>query len=277
MKFIACAVAAGVISISAASGTDIMLAPHRAVYALKLASTSGSRNLKSVNGQILYDFSAKSCAAYELEFRQTTKIEQNNGSANSDLNASTQEDLARRRFRFNSTNRVNDRVVDVVDGEASGVTNGVAVSLHKPIDKSFVLPSGVAFPTEHVREVISAARAGKTVLERLVFDGSENGEKVFRTVATIGPPIMPGAKLPPDATVREPTLARLRRWPTKISYYESGDRDQKEPYYTISFELYENGISRALLLDYGDFAVSGELTELAIKETSTCNDQKKSD
>ena len=55
-----------------------------------------------------------------------------------------------------------------------------------------------------------------------------------------------------------------------ISYFEQ-ERGQKKhgeqtPVYAIGFELYENGISRALSLDYNDFIVTGKLTSLEIKE-----------
>ncbi len=43
------------------------------------------------------------------------------------------------------------------------------------------------------------------------------------------------------------------------------------PAYTISFDLYENGVSRALKLDYGDFALRGELKSLDVSPaTGAC-------
>ena len=59
-----------------------------------------------------------------------------------------------------------------------------------------------------------------------------------------------------------------------VSYY---DRDAKSatgeqtPVYAMSFELYENGISRALSLDYSDFTISGEMTSLEMKKAKACN------
>jgi len=41
------------------------------------------------------------------------------------------------------------------------------------------------------------------------------------------------------------------------------------PVYAIGFELYENGISRALSLDYNDFVISGEMTALEMKKSSS--------
>ncbi|MGZ3352884.1 MAG: EipB family protein, partial [Xanthobacteraceae bacterium] len=45
---------------------------------------------------------------------------------------------------------------------------------------------------------------------------------------------------------------------------------EQAPVYAIKFELYENGISRALVLDYNDFAISGELTSLEVRDTKPC-------
>ena len=49
-----------------------------------------------------------------------------------------------------------------------------------------------------------------------------------------------------------------------------GSPSDQPPVYSIKFELYENGVSRALVLDYNDFAISGELTAIEIRETKPC-------
>jgi expansin (peptidoglycan-binding protein) len=56
-----------------------------------------------------------------------------------------------------------------------------------------------------------------------------------------------------------------------VSYFDrSGGSGEQTPVYAITFELYENGISRALLLDYNDFAISGELKSLEIRDVKPC-------
>ena len=42
------------------------------------------------------------------------------------------------------------------------------------------------------------------------------------------------------------------------------------PVYSIGFELYENGISRALSLDYNDFVIAGEMTALEVRPPKPC-------
>ena len=46
-----------------------------------------------------------------------------------------------------------------------------------------------------------------------------------------------------------------------LSYFTQG-RGERTPIYTLSFDLYDNGVSGALKLDYGDFAILGDLTRL---------------
>ena len=126
-----------------------------------------------------------------------------------------------------------------------------------------------------MRRIIVAAREGKSILEFPVYDGSETGEKLYNTLTVIGRPIAPGEKPPQDAAAKIPELAKLTRWPVTISYFDRKDEKaehtgEQTPVYSISFELYENGISRALILDYTDFTITGEMTSLEMKKEKPC-------
>ncbi len=58
-----------------------------------------------------------------------------------------------------------------------------------------------------------------------------------------------------------------------ISYFDQARKKpegEQTPVYAIGFELYENGISRALTLDYGDFVVVGEMSQLELKDAPAC-------
>ena len=126
-----------------------------------------------------------------------------------------------------------------------------------------------------MRRIIAAAREGKSVLEFPVYDGSESGEKLFNTLTVIGRPISAGEKPPNDAAAKTPALANLTRWPVTISYFDKKDDKAEQggeqtPVYSIGFELYENGISRALVLDYTDFTITGEMTSLELKNAKPC-------
>jgi EipB-like len=237
-----------------------------------LTRSRGKRSIETVRGRILYDFSGNACEGYALQFRQVSEIDSGEGKvALSDLRATTWEEGDAKSFRFNSQNQVNQRVVDAVDGNAGRGGAGISVTLSKPKAKNFNLDAKTAFPTEHMRRIIEAALAGKTLLELPVFDGSESGEKVFSTLTVIGRELAPDEKKPDDAAAGNAALAGLKRWPVTISYFEqSGNSGEQTPVYSIGFELYENGISRALVLDYGDFVVSGIMSQLDMKDAPAC-------
>ena len=254
----------------------VVLAPHRAIYDLKLARTKGSHGLEAVRGRILYDFSGNACDGYQLQFRQVSELDSGEGkTALSDLRSTTWEAGNAKTFRFNSENLIDDKRTDTVDGHAERNAKMVAINLSKPKDKNFTVPVSAVFPTEHMRRIIAAAREGKTILDFPVYDGSETGEKLYNTLTVIGQPIAPGAKPPDDAVAKVPELAKLTRWPVTISYFEQRDAaaeqtGEQTPVYAISFELYENGISRALVLDYSDFTIKGEMTSLEMKKVKPC-------
>jgi hypothetical protein len=259
----------------AASGPGaITLVPHRAIYDLTLGQSHGQRAIESVRGRILYDFSGSPCDGYALQFRQVSELDNGEGKVSlSDLRAVTWEDANAKNFRFNSENFVNQEIVDSVDGRAERDADRLAVKLSKPKQETFNLDRDMVFPTEHIRRTIEAALAGKTILDFPVYDGSETGQKVYNTMTVIGREIPPGEKTPTDAAAGKAELKGLRRWPVTISYFDKKENDpsgEQTPAYSIAFELYENGISRALTLDYGDFTVKGEMTQLDIKDSAPC-------
>jgi hypothetical protein len=246
------------------------LVAHRAVYELKLANTRG-KSMVSARGRILYDFSGNACEGYKLTFRQVSELDNGEGKVTlSDLRSNTWENAAGTQYQFNSENYLNQRLIDAVDGRAERQSSAIDVTLTKPKERKVDLDAAIVFPTEHVRRIIDAAREGKAILDFPIYDGSETGEKVYNTLTVIGRAIAPD-HVPADAAAGQEALAGMQRWPVTVSYFDKAAKPGEQlPVYSISFELYENGISRALVLDYNDFAISGELKTLEIKDTKPC-------
>jgi hypothetical protein len=260
--------------IRAQGGAAVSLASHRAVYDLKLASTRGKRAMSAVRGRILYDFSGSACEGYALQFRQVSELDSGEGKAVlSDLRATSWEDGAAKRLRFHSQNYFDENLRDSVDGQAEREAGGVAVELTEPGTKKLNLNTDLVFPAEHIRRIIDAARDGKTLLQVSVYDGSDTGEKLYDTLTVIGKAITPAEQKPTDAVAGKEAFAKLTRWPVTISYFDHAVAEksgEQTPVYAITFELYENGVSRALLLDYGDFVLTGEMTSLDMKDEKAC-------
>jgi hypothetical protein len=248
------------------------LAVHRAVYELTLGQARGKASAVAARGRILYNFSGSACEGYSLEFRQVAELDNGEGKVTlSDLRSNTWEEGAGKSYRFVSENYLNQQLIDMVDGKAERHTSMIEVTLTKPKDSKLDLDASIVFPTEHVRRIIVAAREGKTILEFPVYDGSESGQKVYNTLTVIGREIAPDDRAPSDAAAGQKALAGMKRWPVTVSYFDRKAKGGEQiPVYALSFELYENGVSRALVLDYNDFSIRGELTTLDIKDSKPC-------
>jgi hypothetical protein len=246
--------------------------PHRAVYELSLGKVRGKATVQNARGRILYDFSGNACEGYTLEFRQVAELDNGEGKISlSDLRTNTWEDGTARSYRFASQNYLNQRLLDAVDGRAERNTGAVAVTLNKPEARKVDLDAAIVFPTEHVKRIIQAAREQQTILEFPIYDGSETGEKVYNSLTVIGREIGPGERDLSDAASGNKLLAGLRRWPVTVSYFERNKPPgEQTPVYAISFDLYENGVSRTLVLDYNDFSISGTLKTIDFKDSKPC-------
>jgi len=249
--------------------------PHQALYDLSLVKSRGSNPVNSARGRILYNFSGSACEGYTSEFRQVSELEIGEGKMMlSDLRSSSWEDAEGKSYRFKIDARTNDNDSNEVDGIAERTGDHITVKLKQPEAKTFTLDGSTVFPTEQIQRIIAAAKEGKSVLELTVYDGSDDGEKVYNTLSVIGQPI-PGDKqvASPDPSTTDEHMKSLTRWPVTVSYYDRGAQKkdgEQTPVYSMSFELYENGVSRALVLDYNDFVISGALGKFDVKDAKPC-------
>src|SRR6478752_462753 len=259
----------------AAAGAGPAFLPHQALYNLSLVKSRGSASIDSARGRILYDFSGSACEGYTSEFRQVSELNSGEGKVTlSDLRSTTWEDGAGKSFRFKIDSRMNDSDSSPVDGIAERTGDHITVKLRQAETKTFTLDGSTVFPTEQIHRIISAAKEGKSLLELTVYDGSDNGQKVYNTLTVIGQPI-PGDRTiaAPDPSVTNDQMKSQTRWPVTVSYYDrdtKGKDGEQTPVYAMSFELFENGVSRALVLDYNDFVISGALGKLEAKDSKPC-------
>jgi hypothetical protein len=251
----------------------VQLAPHRAVYDLSLLRAGSSNGVETARGRIAMEFGGDACDGYTLKYRQVTILNSSeSGSSTVDIQTATYETGDGRSMHFKTTSLRQGMIKDgEVDGDARLTPQGALnVDLKQPKKTAFESGGETVFPTEHLKRLIEAGRRGDTTLSVKVYDGSNKGDKVYDTLGLIGRKIEPGAAAASlEDPVRQESLASVPRWPVTISYYEEGTAD-RVPVYTVSFELYENGISRALKLDYGDFALKGDLKSLDVQAPSSC-------
>lgn len=241
---------------------------HRAVYDLVLGAADGPKAPASARGLIAFDFTGSDCEGWSMSFRQVTELQPNEGETRrSEMSSNTFEEGDGSEYRFRVETRVEGAAPDIVDGNALRSGDGaLSLDLRRPVRRKLDLDAQVVFPTDHLRQIVAAAREGRNTLAAKVFDGTDTGEKVYDTLAVIGKAKTDGAE---ESAAQHEALRGKPRWPVKISYFDEGKIDA-EPNYILAFDLYENGVSRALRLDYGDFVLNGAMTKFETLPTKAC-------
>jgi hypothetical protein len=192
------------------------------------------------------------------------------GSRTSDLRTTTFESGDEKSFRFKTETDQQGSRGTKIDGTAELTDGGsVAVQLRQPKRDSLTVAGETLFPSAHMKRLIAAARAGETTVGVKVFDGSDDGRKVYDTLAIIGRPVQTASSETVEPPLRGEAMMKQQRWPVTLSYFAPGD-GERTPIYIITFELYENGVSRALTLDYGEFALKGEVSRFELLPASAC-------
>ncbi len=262
----------------AAAEETVALAPHRAIYDLTLTTTRGGTGVTSVAGRMAYDLVGSACEGYTQNMRLVTRLAyQSGGGSVTDLRSTTWEDAAGKHFRFDSSNFRDDKATETTAGDAArqDLSQEIKVELTKPAKRSVFLPSGAYFPIQHTIALIEAARAGKSSFRADLYDGSDKGEKVYDTVTALGRAMSPGSNRKLRKVAHADRLNGVRAWPVSIAYFEPRtDGLDALPVYEITFWMFENGVSRKLSIDYGDFALEGDLTDIEFHEPSKCENKK---
>jgi hypothetical protein len=250
------------------------LAPHRAVYDITLARSAPGSGVADLSGRMVYELAGSSCDGFTQNMRFVTRLTNREGEAQlSDLRTSSWEDAAGKRLRFNSSQYRDERLEDATQGDAGRAPGSatVRVELTKPEKRRIDLASGVYFPIQHTTALLASAREGKSVFLADLYDGSEKGDKVYQTSAFIGQRAPAGKAAIGKEADAAGVLDALPSWPVAISYYGPGaEKADALPEYELSFRLFDNGVTSRLFIDYGDFAIIGELKELKLLEANDC-------
>jgi hypothetical protein len=236
------------------------LAPHRAVYDLTLDNASDRSGITGINGRMVYEFDGSACDGYTVKFRFVTQIDTAELSRVSDMQTTTYEDGEGRSFDFVTKSFVDDKLDREIKGRAELAGDKTQVEVEKPQPLSATLGAS-RFPTSHLVDLLERAAAGETFYETTIFDGSDEADRLMTTTVVIG---QKGTtqESDPERTLLG-ALADESFWPVDIAYFDLTTGEEL-PSYRVSFKLYENGFTRDLLMDYGDFAIKGRLAQLEL-------------
>ncbi|MGL4634704.1 MAG: cell envelope integrity EipB family protein [Beijerinckiaceae bacterium] len=257
------------VSSSFAMANVLPLAPHRAGYELTLLSVKG-KAIAAASGRIGIEFTGNACEGYATNFRQLTQISDGEGQSRlSEMRLTSFETADGKGLTFKGEKRVNGGRPELTDGQAERAADGgLSIDVRQPKPTKMDVDGVAIFPTDHMMRLIAAAKKGDRILGIKVYDGSDGGEKVYDTTAVIGNAV-PATGRPVEEASQKAGLANMTRWPVSISYFEPG-QGERTPVYVLGFDLYENGVSGALKLDFGEFSLKGQMTRLEMLKETAC-------
>lgn len=240
------------------------LAPHSAVYAVKLLSAKPKSRIQSVSGEIGVKWEAD-CGGWTMTHRMALAVGYTGGEAiRLDMTAATWESPAGDHYTFSVRTAFDGREADIVEGHARRTASGSTAVFTQPEARKMALPSDVLFPTAHTNRILAAAQAGVPFLSATVFDGF--GAKGAQQVsAVIGRP-----HIIPEADARRfPALAGQMMSKVQLAFYGDAER-QALPESEIGIGISGTGIARTLEMDFGDFKINADLTRLEVGEKPVC-------
>ena len=257
--------------LAAATADAAAVMPHRAIYDLTLMRSAEGSALQSASGRLAFEIQGSACEGWSVSFRMATKYRPAEGQATLiDTQTTSYEGPGSLDFRH--------QLKEVINGEAKPE---VKIKMSRP-DKdaggqgeimskdgeTFDVPANAALPMQHQIRLMTLGEAGGGRDSSLVFDGSDEA-KTFRAISFVGKEKAPGSILRDTQNPAAAALKDVGAWPMTISYFPAEGGDEI-PQYQVTFDMYANGVASGLVLDYGDFALTGTLTELQMMEAAEC-------
>lgn len=250
----------------------IFMVPHLAIYDLQLESASDKTGISGLVGRMAFEFNGSACEGYTTRFRFVTRINMADAPTRlTDQQTTSFESSNGKEFRFVSKTIVDQEVTNETDGVAKIVNDEMIVNLKKPKEREVKLKSA-AFPTVQTQELIRQAKAGRHFYRTMVFDGSDDADSLTEVTVVVGD--KENAKADGETKLMG-KMGQEPYWPVTISYFNDDENQDGLPVYRTSFLLYENGFTRNLVMDYGNFSVHGKLETFKLFDNKSSNENCK--
>lgn len=247
----------------------IIIAPHRALYSMSLASAKNGGSTTDVSGHMLFEW-ADVCDGWAIQqHMQLHFIYAEGGEQDITSTELTWEAKDGKKFTFN--------IHHLTDGKDSGFFRGKAVmnadgsataTYTQPEAKTVTLPQGTMFPSAHTTLILQQAAQNEKLFSRRVFDGADSDGS-----SDISAFILPARALATQTGLSDklkisPLLAGSA-YPVRMAFYKP-ESEAASPDYEMDLDLLPNGVARHMKIDYGDFAVAGTLEDIELLASPSC-------
>jgi hypothetical protein len=263
---IAGGLAAALAVVAGAPAAEAMV-PHKAVYDLSLAKARSSQAASAIAGQIVFTWKDV-CDGWSVDYKAQMRVSfGERGTQQIAWQYSAWEGDDGERFRFFTRRFVGgDGEPEVRRGRAS-MTPGEdgTATLEQPEERTVELPADTMFPKAHSEAILDRAQAGETFFWRHVFDGTGDGDGLFGVNAVVVKELAANEDLPID----HPLVRDERSWRVQLAYFPSAQQESTPESEQVT-RLFANGVAGSIEIDYGDFVVDAELSELSELEAEAC-------
>jgi hypothetical protein len=235
----------------------VEIAPHRALYTMNLDSTRGDSGVIGATGAMDYEW-GETCNGWTIEQRYRLKLRYAE-SQDVDVTSTfvTWESKDGLRYRFNQRQTRNGALDQEIRGEArlDGAGKGGVAIFTKPKAQTLKLAPGVLFPSAHTILLIDKAQNGANFVTRQVFDGATD-ENAVQVSAVIGTKV----SVDPVSAKLSPLLERPG-WHIRLAFFPV-DAKAETPDYELGMDLLADGVSRDMVIDYGDYSIRAKLDDI---------------
>lgn len=258
------------VPLASAQVANSALVSYRAGYSFELERAKASSGLLSLDGSSLVEW-VNVCDGYTLNQNTRSSYQYaQGGHADSAFRASTWEAKDGTNYRFVATHEVNGEVTTALEGSVERVAIGgkvIAILKGDPSVAEVALDTTTLFPTGYTQRLIDAAINNERMVKDYLFDGSET-DLAHQYIAVAY--VLPENDLDDADPDQHPALLGVRSWPVRIAYFID-DGVSAVPDYEVGYDMYENGITTGLILDYGDYTITGSMDLLEVLEQRDCD------
>jgi hypothetical protein len=247
----------------------VRIAPHRALYKMKMLSAKNGSNVSDVSGTMLFEWSDV-CDGWAIQQHMKLHFSYTDGGEQDVVSTElTWEAKDGKSYNFNIRRVTDGQETEDYRGKAVQNADGtVSVLYNVPEGKTQELPAGTLFPSAHTELILHEAATGENFFSRRVFDGSdESGASDISAFILPHRPVVKEFAL--KAKLKKNPLLADPEWPVHLAFFKIGT-ETGEPDYEMDIGLLKNGIARYLKIDYGDFSVTGNLEEIEALKPQNC-------
>lgn len=236
---------------------------HRAVYDIKLHSSTPTTDVQTVSGQthILFQDVCDGWAItedYAISFGLGEDV-----SASFISHYETWESKDGSSFSFSVLENSNIDDEQVYEGFAN-LSDGYAEAFYSSgSGQAIELPADTVFPVQHMQRLVKKAQDGVALYQSNIFLGGDSQQALYLVNAVLGKEKTTPA--PPELG----NIGQASYWPITLAYFKT-DAPTAAPEYEIEVKLQANGVIRSYLADYGNFVVQAKLSSGESLETPTC-------